>query len=168
MGKKNNLVTRRQFLSYTLTGVGGFMAAGMLMPMIRFAVDPLLKAKTEDGMVAVTQVSKLTNKPQKFDFKVHQIDAWYEDDYPYTAWIYKDKNDKIIALSPICKHLGCTVSWYDKGEHKNNYYCQCHGGRYEQNGKNILGTPPQRPLDLYEYKVKNGSIYLGKTIPNNV
>ena len=27
-------VSRRQFLSYTLTGVGGFMAAGMLMPIV--------------------------------------------------------------------------------------------------------------------------------------
>ena len=26
-----NPVTRRQFLSYTLTGVGGFMAAGMIV-----------------------------------------------------------------------------------------------------------------------------------------
>ena len=40
-----NPVTRRQFLSYTLTGVGGFMAAGMMMPMLRFAVDPVLKPK---------------------------------------------------------------------------------------------------------------------------
>ena len=38
-------VSRRQFLNYTLTGVGGFMAAGMLMPMVRFAVDPVLKAE---------------------------------------------------------------------------------------------------------------------------
>ena len=38
-----NRVSRRQFLSYTLTGVGGFMAAGMLMPMVRFAIDPVLK-----------------------------------------------------------------------------------------------------------------------------
>ena len=38
-----NRISRRQFLNYTLTGVGGFMAAGMLMPMVRFAVDPVLK-----------------------------------------------------------------------------------------------------------------------------
>ena len=44
----NNRVSRRQFLSYTLTGVGGFMAAGMLMPMVRFAIDPVLQ-KTEGG-----------------------------------------------------------------------------------------------------------------------
>ena len=42
-------VSRRQFLSYTLTGVGGFMAAGMLMPMVRFAVDPVLKLKKAGG-----------------------------------------------------------------------------------------------------------------------
>ena len=38
-----NPVTRRQFLTYTLTGVGGFMAAGMMLPMLRFAVDPVLR-----------------------------------------------------------------------------------------------------------------------------
>ena len=42
MSKRN--VSRRQFLNYTLTGVGGFMAAGMLMPMVRFAIDPALAA----------------------------------------------------------------------------------------------------------------------------
>ncbi len=38
MGGKHD-ISRRQFLNYTLTGVGGFMAASMLMPMVRFALD---------------------------------------------------------------------------------------------------------------------------------
>ncbi len=50
-----NPVTRRQFLSYTLTGVGGFMAAGMMLPMLRFAVDPVLKAEAGGDF-------KMTNK----------------------------------------------------------------------------------------------------------
>ena len=45
-------VSRRQFLSYTLTGVGGFMAAGMLMPMVRFAIDPVLKAEAGGDFIA--------------------------------------------------------------------------------------------------------------------
>lgn len=165
---ERNNVTRRQFLTYTLTGVGGFMGAGTLMPMLRFAIDPVLQQKTDDGMVAVTRVEKLTSKPQKLVYKVHQLDGWYEDDFPYTAWIYKDKNDKIVALSPVCQHLGCTVSWYDEGDHANKFFCQCHGGLYEKNGKNVKGSPPLRPLDLYEYKVKNGDLYLGRTVPNKV
>lgn len=43
VSEREHKVSRRQFLSYTLTGVGGFMAAGMLMPMVRFALDPALK-----------------------------------------------------------------------------------------------------------------------------
>ena len=35
MSKKG--VTRRQFLNYTLTGVGGFMASATSLPMLRFA-----------------------------------------------------------------------------------------------------------------------------------
>src|SRR5690625_4979576 len=48
MSEKKQQVTRRQFLNYTLTGVGGFMAAGMLIPMLRMAVDPVLQASTDD------------------------------------------------------------------------------------------------------------------------
>ncbi len=44
VSEKDHKVSRRQFLTYTLTGVGGFMAAGMIMPMARFALDPALKA----------------------------------------------------------------------------------------------------------------------------
>ncbi len=53
MSKHN--VSRRQFLNYTLTGVGGFMAAGMLMPMVRFAIDPVLSADKGGDYVATKQ-----------------------------------------------------------------------------------------------------------------
>ncbi len=38
-------MSRRQFLSYTLGGAGGFMGAGIIIPMIRFAVDPVLQPR---------------------------------------------------------------------------------------------------------------------------
>ena len=51
----NNRVTRRQFLTYTITGVGGFMAASMLMPMARFAIDPILQTKEDGDFVQTSQ-----------------------------------------------------------------------------------------------------------------
>jgi len=160
-------VSRRQFLSYTLTGVGGFMAAGMLMPMVRFAVDPVLKAEGAGDFIATKQkVADLTHEPVRVDFTFKQKDAWYESDVTNTAWVYKDdKTDKIVALSPICKHLGCTVNWNTDKEHPNQFFCPCHFGRYEKDGKNIPGTPPPQPLDLYPYKEKGGYLYLGKAQP---
>ena len=56
MSEKEHRVSRRQFLNYTLTGVGGFMAAGILMPMTRFALDPVLRKEAGTDMVAVVQV----------------------------------------------------------------------------------------------------------------
>ena len=59
----NNRVSRRQFLSYTLTGVGGFMAAGMLMPMLRFAIDPVLQSHAGGNFVkqSIKSLILLTN-----------------------------------------------------------------------------------------------------------
>jgi menaquinol-cytochrome c reductase iron-sulfur subunit len=158
-------VTRRQFLNYTLTGVGGFMAAGTLMPMLRFAFDPILKKEAGTEMVAVADVKDITTEPKRFDFKVKVKDAWYESEEPRSAWVYKDEKGEIIALSPICKHLGCTVNWNTDKAHPNQFFCPCHYGRYTKDGTNVPGTPPQAPLDRYEYKVKDGKLYLGKAKP---
>ncbi|ACJ33489.1 Menaquinol:cytochrome c oxidoreductase (iron-sulfur subunit) [Anoxybacillus flavithermus WK1] len=165
MSEKKHRVSRRQFLNYTLTGVGGFMAAGILSPMVRFALDPILKEEAGQDMVAVAQVKDITTEPQRFDFKVKVKDAWYESEEPRSAWVFKDENGDIVALSPICKHLGCTVNWNaDKGN-PNRFFCPCHYGLYEKDGTNVPNTPPPAPLDRYEYEVKDGTLYLGKAKP---
>jgi menaquinol-cytochrome c reductase iron-sulfur subunit len=163
---KKNQVSRRQFLNYTLTGVGGFMAAGMLAPMLRFAIDPALQPETSGDYVATKlNVDDLTTEPQRVDFTVDQVDAWYESQVSKTAWVYKQDDGSILALSPTCTHLGCFVGWNDNEKHPNMFYCPCHDGLYEKSGKNVPGTPPTRPLDAYEYKVEGGILYLGKAIP---
>lgn len=158
-------ISRRQFLNYTLTGVGGFMAAGMLMPMVRFAIDPILEKGADQDMVAVTEVSKIGKEPKRFNFKVKQKDGWYESEVTESAWVYKNGKGELIALSPVCKHLGCTIDWNTDPSHPSQFYCPCHGGRYEKDGTNIKGTPPLAPLDVYDSKVKDGKLYLGKAKP---
>ncbi|WP_071395580.1 ubiquinol-cytochrome c reductase iron-sulfur subunit [Bacillus tuaregi] len=161
-----NHVSRRQFLNYTLTGVGGFMAAGMLMPMVRFAVDPVLKHTSGGDFIATPQkVSEITNVPTRVDFAFTQKDAWYESEVTNSAWVYKDDKGEIIALSPVCKHLGCTVDWNTDKSHPDHFYCPCHGGLYSKDGKNIPGTPPIARLDEYPFKEKDGLLYLGKAEP---
>ncbi|MFZ3588672.1 ubiquinol-cytochrome c reductase iron-sulfur subunit [Bacillus sp. DJP31] len=164
MSEKKHRVSRRQFLNYTLTGVGGFMAAGMLMPMVRFALDPVIRPATEQELLPVADVKDITTEPKRFDFKVNQVDAWYESEEIKSAWVYKD-GDKIVALSPVCKHLGCTVNWNSDPANPNQFFCPCHYGRYEKNGMNVKGTPPIAPLDVFDSKVEDGKLYLGKAKP---
>ena len=163
-----NRVTRRQFLTYSITGVGGFMAAGMLMPMVRFAVDPLLQTKEAGDMVLTGQkIADITEDPVKVDFKFDQQDAWYKSEVSDAAWVYKD-GDKIVALSPVCKHLGCTVNWNSNPDFQNQFFCACHAGRYEKNGKNVANTPPTGPLDEFEVAEKDGYLMLGNKIANTL
>ncbi|PWU68649.1 MULTISPECIES: ubiquinol-cytochrome c reductase iron-sulfur subunit [Gracilibacillus] len=163
MSEKKQQVSRRQFLNYTLTGVGGFMAASMLAPMVRFAIDPVLKASSASEMHAVVEVSEITKEPQRFDWTVEQVDAWYTSDVTHSAWVYKNEKDEIIPLSPVCKHLGCQVNWATN--EPDEFYCPCHGGRYYKSGENVPNTPPNAPLDLYEFEVRDGTLFLGQPVP---
>lgn len=157
-------MSRRQFLTYTLGGTGGFLAALPLIPMIRFAVDPILQSKGEGEWVKVVEVDKITTEPTEFSFSKLQVDGWYKSEPTFVAWISKDDAGNIFALSPICKHLGCTVNWNSKAEFPNEYFCPCHDARYTKDGKNIVVAPA--PLDEYDVKVENGFVYLGNLKPN--
>lgn len=44
-----NEMSRRQFLTYTLGGATAFMGAGVILPMVRFAVDPILQKKAREN-----------------------------------------------------------------------------------------------------------------------
>lgn len=160
-------VSRREFLNYSLTGLGGFMAAGMLMPMVRMAVDPVLQKK-KDGEHGYTNVSlavsDITETPTRVDWEIKQVDAWYKSDVKRTAWVFKDENGDIQAFSPVCTHLGCFVSWDSDERYPNHFFCPCHDGRYTKDGVNVPGTPPLRPLAVYEQSIEDGMLFLGEPI----
>lgn len=142
------------------------MAAGMLMPMVRFAVDPVLKGEDAGDFIATPlKIADITNEPQKVNFTFTQKDAWYESEETGTAWVYKNEEGKIMALSPVCKHLGCVVNWNSDKKNPNKFFCPCHYGLYEKDGMNVPGTPPLAPLDVYPTKEKDGLLYVGKAQP---
>lgn len=142
------------------------MAAGMLMPMVRFAIDPVLKADAGGDFIPTKQkIADITNEPQRVDFTFTQKDAWYESEVTNTAWVYKNDNGEIVALSPVCKHLGCVVDWNAEPSQPEHFFCPCHFGLYTKDGTNVPGTPPIAPLDVYPYTEKDGFLYLGKAKP---
>lgn len=161
-------MTRRQFLGYTLGGVGGFLGAGMLVPMVRFAIDPALQGAGESDFIKIGSVDQFGSDPIEVKFQVKQIDGWYSSNETLVAWVQKMDNGQILALSPICTHLGCTVTWEGSPDHPGQFFCPCHFGLYEKNGKNVPGTPPLKPLPQYTTKVENGILYLGQIVDNQV
>ena len=66
--------------------------------------------------------------------------------------IYKDKNGKIYAVVPYCKHLGCELSWNNL---EKTWDCPCHGSRYDYKG-NIITEPTIEPLTTVFAPSPNG------------
>ena len=53
-----------------------------------------------------------------------------------TVAAYKAPDGSVVALSPRCSHLGCTVDWNAAAE---TWDCPCHGSRYTKEGDLVSG-----------------------------
>lgn len=58
-------------------------------------------------------------------------------------WVYSGA-EGLYAISSVCTHLGCVVL-----KNENDYFCPCHGSRFNPEGKVISGPAP-RPLIYLE------------------
>ena len=132
--------------------------------MVNFAIDPVLKKSGAGDKVKVISLDDITTEPQRVDFKKQTQDAWYEFEETLSAWVYKTDSGEIVALSPICTHLGCQVAYAGDPTRPTEFFCPCHLGRYEKDGTNIPGTPPTAPLARYEKEEKDGFLYLGSPV----
>jgi Rieske Fe-S protein len=64
-----------------------------------------------------------------------------------------------IALSSVCPHLGCQVHWEVQN---NRFFCPCHNGAFDPQGKAIAGPPfdAGQSLSRYPLMVENGLLFI--------
>lgn len=48
--------------------------------------------------------------------------------------VYKDDEERIYAIKPVCAHLKCELSWNNLDK---TWDCPCHGSRFDYKGNNI-------------------------------
>ncbi len=67
--------------------------------------------------------------------------------------------EDFVALSSVCPHLGCQVSW--EGQN-NRFFCPCHNGVFAPDGTGVSGPPGDagQSLPKYSVKIQNGLVYL--------
>jgi cytochrome b6-f complex iron-sulfur subunit len=70
--------------------------------------------------------------------------------------ILVNNGQAVKAFSKICTHLGCEVEWQAEKKH---FFCPCHEGFFDANGKNIAGPPP-RPLNEFKVTIKDDNIFV--------
>jgi Rieske Fe-S protein len=143
---KYSLITRRTFLNSVF---GGWLVAffsGSLFSLTKFAYPTV--GKEPDFVVL-----------NKADF----VDIPANTAKPF-AWggkmglILKKENGLLLALKGTCTHMDCNVTYRPE---EKKFYCPCHLGWYDDNGKNIAGPPP-KPLELFDYKVEGEKLIVAK------
>ena len=67
--------------------------------------------------------------------------------------------DDFKALSSVCPHLGCQVHWESQN---NRYFCPCHNGVFDPDGKGIGGPPGDAGQTLGEFNlsVENNLLFI--------
>jgi cytochrome b6-f complex iron-sulfur subunit len=71
--------------------------------------------------------------------------------------LLRNEEGTFKAFSLVCTHLACTVTW--KAD-KKEFYCPCHDGFFDSDGK-VLSGPPPSPLERWKVEVKGDKVVVG-------
>ena len=80
----------------------------------------------------------------------------YQDLRGKDLMLVRTGEKEVKAISTVCTHLGCTVSWQ---KDKKEFYCPCHHGRFDKDG-NVIAGPPPKPLDTYEVEIEGDNVFV--------
>lgn len=153
--------SRRGFLKKVTLGVYGLLTFIVGLPLISFFVSPAFKKTKEEWIEIGPEGDFRSSEPIAVNYKRNLKDGWNVRKAAATVWIYESKGE-LVALSPICTHLGCSVSFDSDRE---SFACPCHGGLYDKSGA-VIGGPPPKPLKRHEIKIADGKLIIGKTVEN--
>ena len=150
-------VSRRGFLKKVTAAIYGLLTFMIGLPLFSFFVSPAF-IKSKFKWIEIGAVDDFnSDTPLEVIYNKEIIDGWNKRTILSTAWVFKSEG-KLVALSPICTHLGCTVSF---DEVRDSFACPCHGGLYDREG-NVIGGPPPKPLKRHEIKFEDGKFLIGE------
>jgi cytochrome b6-f complex iron-sulfur subunit len=139
-------MNRRRFVNFFLGGSLLGTLGSLIYPVIRFLIPPR-QAEAVAKKIAAAKVGELAPNTAKL-FKFGSS----------PALLINTAEGQLRALSAVCTHLTCTVSYESD---TNTLYCPCHNGRFDLSG-NVISGPPPRPLETYEIEVAGGDIFVSK------
>jgi len=148
--------SRRSFLA-ALLGIGSvFVAALLSVPLIRFALFPLIRRTTELKGSPVGELSEFASstEPVMRTIRIEQVDGWRKAVSEKAVYVTRDGQGQVRVLTSICPHLGCTVPW---NKEKKEFTCPCHGAAFAPDGSRISG-PSLRGMDTLQASVENGQL----------
>ena len=175
---------RSKFLEASTLGLGAVIGGVVTVPAIGFMLAPpfVRQGRKEIDIGPISDYPE--GKWQIVHFLLNPKDGQVTRRTAYIRYNgLLGKQPSFTIISNRCAHLGCPVQ--PNGLTQTNqtkdektgggntvsltpvsalagFGCPCHGGAYDTEGNRTAG-PPVRGLDRYEFSIRNGRLYLGKT-----
>ncbi len=141
--------TRRSFISWVVVGWAAFAACmgGLATITMRFFAPNVLYEPQQTFRAGAVS-----------EYAPGEVSTRWKS--KFGIWIVR-LDDRVVALSTICTHLGCTPNWLAS---EQNFKCPCHGSAFRMNGVNFEGPAP-RPLERHKiYLDDEGIMVVDKTV----
>ncbi len=120
----------------------------MLLPAARYVLYPIGRRTVTAAAEPIDAIAldALGPIPTRVPLIARSVrDAWSATvDVPLgAAWVRRDAQGQVHALSAVCPHLGCAIG-FDGGA--GEYRCPCHESAFAASGDRLRG-PSERGLD---------------------
>jgi menaquinol-cytochrome c reductase iron-sulfur subunit len=154
--------SRRQFLAKISIALSSIAGAFVAIPVVGSIIAPLFQKKPEIWRAVGAIESFKIGDTVKVEYLDSSPLPWAGITAKSAAWLRRVGEERFIAFSVNCAHLGCPVRWVVGAE---LFMCPCHGGVYYKDGS-VASGPPPRGLYQYPVRVQSGQVeILASPIP---
>jgi cytochrome b6-f complex iron-sulfur subunit len=129
----SSIITRRTFLNTLFGGWLLAFASGSLYTLLKFAFPTLGKEPDFVVLAAKDYLNIPDNSAKPF--------AWGGK----VGIFLKRPDGTLVAVKGVCTHMECNITYKPE---ERRFFCACHKGWFDENGKNIAGPPP-KPLEVF-------------------
>lgn len=130
---KDSIISRRKFLNGVIGGWLAALGATIIQPVVKFIFPPYQEPDEVILLAAEYQLNELNS---------YKIFPWGNK----PGILKRNDDGSLTAFVAVCTHLDCNVTYLPD---QRKFYCACHEGWYDEQGRNI-GGPPPRPLRTLE------------------
>ena len=149
---------RRDVFRLGAVALGNLFALGLVIPGVKFLLDPLGKKATGGAFRPLTTLGQLkVGEPRAFAIIARRQDGWvrYPEEPVGSVWLIRQpegSKEPVLALSSECPHLSCPVSLTADGQ---SFLCPCHGANFALDGKK-LNEVAARGMDSLPVELSGG------------
>ena len=135
--------SRREFLGYGLAGMAISACGGCSgkPDIITSEVNGILRLTEAESSALLEAQSGLLVQSKQGGHKI---------------MVVHNGNGSLFAVSAVCTHKGCNVSFDEKLGHLR---CPCHGSEFGLDGQNIKG-PADLPLKSYNIRTEDSRVVI--------